>query len=383
MCARSRIVSRFSQFFAVMLGICGFSLPAASQSYTAVLLHPQAGYITSAGHGIGALSQVGMASNTGPIGPSDTRALLWFGSQSGYVDLNPSNVTNATAYGVWENYQVGSGSPINSQTHALMWAGTAASVVDLHPAGFTSSVARDVSATGQVGIANSGGRTHAMLWQGTAASAVDLHSSAYLGTFAAGLDGNTQVGNGTLNAAGFPSHALLWRGTAESVVDLNPAGFSQSAARDVSGDIQVGDGKGLATNNATHALLWRGTAESVVDLHPQGFSTSAAWGVDGNTQVGFGDGRALLWHGTASSVVDLHSFLAGLPTTIVRSIAQGVNSRGDVIGHGFGADGAAHALLWVAIPEPSTSMLFVGAALGITCRGRVFRRRTARFRPVL
>ena len=288
----------------------------------------------------------------------------------------PPGVTDATAYGVWEHYQVGSGGAINSQTHALLWAGTAASVVDLHPAGFTSSVARDISSSGQVGIASSSGRTYAMLWGGTAASAINLHSVSFTDTYAAAIGDASQVGSGTLNTAGFPRHALLWRGTADSVVDLNPVGFNESAARDVSGDIQVGDGKGPATNFATHALLWHETAGSVVDLHPLGYSSSVAWSVEGNTQVGYGDGRALLWHGTAVSVVDLHSFLTNLPVTIVRSSALGVNSRGDVVGVGFDTNGAAHSLLWISVPEPSTTMLLAGILI-CSCgrpRSRLLRR---------
>jgi hypothetical protein len=366
MCARSLNVLLFLQFLTATFAVCGLPLPASSQSYIAVLLDPPSGFATSVANDIGRLSQVGMASNNTTT-TTDAHALLWFGSRTGYVDLNPTGVTNAAAYGVWDNYQVGSGAPINSPGHALLWAGTAASVVDLHPAGFTSSVAHDISGSGQVGTAGLSGRTYAMLWHSTAASAMNLHSAPFLDTYAVAISDASQVGSGTLNTAGFPTHALLWRGTADSVVDLNPVGFASSAARDVSGDVQVGDGKLFGGGFDTHALLWHGTADSVIDLNPPGSSSSTAWSVEGNTQVGGGDRGALLWHGTAASVVYLQDFLTNLPVTIVRSNALGVNSRGEVVGVGFDANGAAHSLMWIAVPEPTTAVILAGMLTSISC----------------
>jgi hypothetical protein len=357
---------------------CYFTWPVYSQSHRAILLHPLDGFVTSAANDVSTTNQVGTGHNGSSTGPVGRHALLWHGSRESVVDLNPPGFSVTEARGAWENFQVGYGygPATNNQGRALLWSGSAEGVVDLHPAGFTSSAAYDVFGNSQVGAASRLTEEHAMLWFGNAASFVDLHPSTFRDSAAYAIHEGTQVGAG--NAPGSNEHALLWKGTAESVIDLHPAGFISSSARDVSGDIQVGGGRG--PNSQRHALLWRGTAESVIDLHPADYDSSEAWGVERNTQVGVGwvggSGHALLWHGTADSVVDLHSFLADLPVTIVRSIAQGVNARGDVVGLGFGSNGSAHALLWKAVPEPGTSAVCL---TGLICTP-VSSRRSARSR---
>jgi hypothetical protein len=99
-----------------------------------------------------------------------------------------------------------------------------------------------------------------------------------------------------------------------------------------------------------------------VDLHPSGFDDSIAQAIAGNRQVGWAWGRAtqsrehaILWNGTAESAVDLHQFLIGLPVSIVRSYAYGVDSHGNIVGYGKDRNNNSYAILWSPIPEPSTS----------------------------
>jgi hypothetical protein len=119
----------------------------------------------------------------------------------------------------------------------------------------------------------------------------------------------------------------------------------------------------LWTGGNSHALLWSSTAASVVDLNPSGFISSYANGTSGGQQVGYGttggNYHALLWSGTAASAVDLQSFL---PSDYTQSLAEGVDANGNIVGYAFNSStGQYDAMLWVAVPEPST---FALAGLG-------------------
>src|SRR5207245_1932650 len=133
--------------------------------------------------------------------------------------------------------QVGSGfgSATGNDEHALLWAGTASTVVDLNPGGFDRSYGLGTSGSQQVGFGSgpaTGGNDDALLWSGTASSVVDLHPSGFFESEGRGISGGQQVGVG-YNATFSIVHALLWSGTASSVVDLHSflsADYSQSLA---------------------------------------------------------------------------------------------------------------------------------------------------------
>ena len=233
--------------------------------------------------------------------------------------------------------------------------------IDLNPSGFDGSMAFGISGSQQVGFGGGPGGYHALLWSGTAASAADLNPSGFTYASANGISGSQQVGYGNGPSTGGNSHALLWSGTAASAVDLNPSGYDSSAASGISGGQQVG--AGWMGGGPSHALLWYGTAASAVDLNPSGFFASYALGISGSQQVGYGvtNGvrRALLWSGTAASAVDLQNFLSSDYTS---SQAQGIDANGNIVGSALNSStGQWDAILWVAIPEPST---FALAGLG-------------------
>ena len=80
-------------------------------------------------------------------------AILWNGSASNYVDLNPAGAAESTAYGISDDIQVGyyALETDPDQFMAAFWNGTAASVVSLHPTAMLTSLARAVWGSWAVG----------------------------------------------------------------------------------------------------------------------------------------------------------------------------------------------------------------------------------------
>jgi probable HAF family extracellular repeat protein len=245
------------------------------------------------------------------------RPLLWSGSAASAVNLQPVGFGDVWVLGVGGGQQVGYGTTgyytnygkskgstptFVGQTHALLWTGTATSVVDLNPPGFTYSAAYGVTGGQQVGQGNyyttvsyytnysqnprkavlvsyTVAHAHALLWSGSAANAVDLHPVGFTSSLAYGVGGGQQVGYGVCSDG--TQHALVWAGGAAGAVDLHPAVFTSSAAKRVHGGYQVGYGD--YADGTRHALVWNGTAASVVDLHtllPPGYLNSVATGID-------------------------------------------------------------------------------------------------------
>src|SRR5262249_19181211 len=151
------------------------------------------------------------------------------------VDLNPGNLLGANSSSAAGDtngsQQVGSGYGATTGginfPHALLWTGTATSAVDLNPGNLlganSSSNANATNGSQQVGYgygATTGGSnfSHALLWTGSAASAVDLHPANLLGanssSGATDTNGSQQVGAGYGANTGGNKHALVWTGTA-------------------------------------------------------------------------------------------------------------------------------------------------------------------------
>lgn len=343
-------------FFAACGGGDGLSssggVGARSATYAAIDLNPGT-YASTSGYGIGDGEQVGSNSQGHP--------LLWRGSASSVVDLQPTNgFISAEAVATSGGMQAGSGYATSGHSHALKWAGSASTLIDLDPTGsWFWSLALSISGDQVVGWGKKTGGvdpSHALLW--TSRGIVDLHPNGFSDSVADATDGVQQVGGGHPAISG-GAHALLWSGSADSVVDLHPRDVYvvYSVAHGVSGGQQVGATinssarPGINSIGRWHAVLWTGTADSVVDLHPSWCRESSAVAVAAGRQVGFcvlsADGlitRALLWNGTAQSVVDVHAFL---PPGFVRSEARGIDSSGTVIGSAADANGTSHAILWV------------------------------------
>ena len=204
--------------------------------------------------------------------PGPVHALLWRGSASSLVDLNPNGFSASWANATNGAIQVGAGSVVNviNGWHALKWSGSADSVVDLDPNGVRSE-ARGVAGDQIVGHGLIDGSAHAMLW--TSRGVVDLNPSGFAGSFANATDGVQQVGMGTI---GGQNHALLWSGTAGSAVDLHLCAYFLTVAVGVSDGQQVGYALLSTSSDVYHALLWTGTAQSVVNLHSSGFLSTQA-----------------------------------------------------------------------------------------------------------
>jgi hypothetical protein len=321
--------------------------------------------------------QVG--SGQGPVTAGAPHALVWSGTAASKVDLHPAGYYQSYLYGTDGVQQVGYGigpAPI-TERHAMVWNGTAASAVDLNPAGFEVSDAYGVRDGRQVGNGrpNTSDLRHALLWSGTAASVVDLNPPGGGYSFARAIGG----AGGAVQAGVADGHAGIWSGTAASFVDLNPTGYGFSDIYATTGAQHAGTGNLLGDDQA-HALYWPSSSRlGVIDLHPAGFTFSFAEGMNENQQVGIAViaatdvEHAIVWSGTAASAVDLHAFL---PPTLAlgRSIAYGIDEKGNIFGRAEAPDGD-HAVMWVALPEPSSGagLVTVTVLAGLLRRPRVAR----------
>jgi probable HAF family extracellular repeat protein len=126
-----------------------------------------------------------------------THALLWYGTAKSVVDLNPKGLTWSKALDICGSQEVGygivngkcyiNGSIIDGGVnHALLWFGSVSSCIDLNPAGFASSEAVATNGIQQVGDGQpipkpihgrpfgSEDYNHALVWNGAANKVVDL-----------------------------------------------------------------------------------------------------------------------------------------------------------------------------------------------------------------
>lgn len=294
----------------------------------------------------------------------NSHALYWLATGGASVDLNPIGTTNALAYGLDGQQQIGE--VVNDGgSQAALWSGSASTFVDLNPTGFTHSEAWGVAGGQQVGGgAGPNGYTGALLWSGSAASVVTLNPNGYSSSMALGTDGHQQVGWGVIAPEGnFTNfHAMLWSGSADSYVDLNPADYSISVALSNNAGQQVGFGQPADATNY-HALLWSGTAASVVDLNPSTFSESYAYAINDGEEVGnaeLPEGRwdAFVWSGTATSAVDLSTLLpSAISSTISYSCALSIDNSGDIFGIATPGPGSTYYIVeWTPTPEPKVGL---------------------------
>jgi hypothetical protein len=322
------------------------------------------------------------------VGAAANHALLWNGSAVA-TDLNPTNlagITSSSAVAADGTQQVGYGyGATASVTNALVWSGTASSAVNLNPNGFTSSYAYGAGGGQQVGYASgpsTNGNSHAFAWNGSASQATDLQPTNVQNVSASvaiATNGSRQVGLGIMSGQ---SHAMLWNGSNDSAVDLNPTakGVVSSTAYDISPEGHQQVGSGNVAGGPLHAMVWDDTADSMVDLHPLlgGFISSEVYATNGIQQVGDGflqlslecgctDRHALVWSGSANSVVDLQNYL---PSNFTHSDAFGIDSSGNVYGLAWDPDTGLHAVEWAvtATPEPAALSVLCLGALGLMRR---------------
>lgn len=300
------------------------------------------------------------------------QAVLWQGSRTSWINLNPQGSTGSEVADMEGNQQVGYASfldPNDNQIHghAGLWSGTAGSWLDLHPPGIYSSYATSLSGNHQGGTANG----HAALWSGSAASWVDLNPPGASSSNIHDIAGDQQVGTAAFPGQNF--RAILWHGTPESWVDLTPSVAHSAYATATTGAQQAGYVY-LAyapDRTARHASVWSGTADSWRDLHPPGALESFLNGAAGSLQVGRATLRnpnsvqtlanhALLWNGTADSWTDLHAALGeGFNSSSEAHAVWSDGSQIRVVGM-LRNGGTEKAVLWILSPIGSDALRLTG-----------------------
>jgi len=260
-------------------------------------LHPAGLAGSSAVNGMSGNMQVGIA-NRG--------AAMWSGSAASYVSLHPLNYAFSQAFGAAPGVQVGcgnawiidkrTGATVPDQSHALLWFGSNAGFVDLNiGTGFDSSCATAAAGSQQVGYAVKAFTPKAVMWNGTAKSIISLHPlRTYSTSQALATDGIQQVGIGSFvvkieKLQIGRTYGLVWNGTAASFRELfPPAGWTDSYALGVGGGKQVGFAfNGQVFPNPMHAVVWNPDG-TTVDLHqflPANFVSSKATSIDPITGV--------------------------------------------------------------------------------------------------
>ncbi|HLP85346.1 MAG TPA: hypothetical protein VK157_13435 [Phycisphaerales bacterium] len=261
-----------SQFNAVVNGQqvgwvrAGLNLHAARWSGT------QASFVSL--HPLNAIESEALATNGSQQGGwafvigQGTRAALWNGSASSWIDLSPSIAgSECKVLGMSGSQQVGY---VNLATSgallASLWSGSSASWTNLNPSGSSGSMARAISGTQQVGYATTFDFSHsACVWSGSAGSWVDIGHLATGSDLSDCLatDGITQVG---LARIGGEERAFAWNYPTENVTDLHallPSRFVYSNATGVWSDATTTRVVGWAydgENERTEAILWTRTA---------------------------------------------------------------------------------------------------------------------------
>ena len=367
----------------LVVAACGpCAIASGSTRYNVVVLRTDADV-----HGIAMGQVVGQVQE----GVNATHAFLWNGPSMGGTDLNPTGYDSSAVLATSGDQQVGVGRPsgVNSD-HALLWNGSSTGVVDLNPVGSSlGSSAYGVWNNFQVGLVGAAVEGSVpVVWHGNAKSMMTLPHSGYLNSGALGISNGQIIGDGFL---GSTSHPLLWLSSTAAPLDLAPTSgnYVWAGAVGIGGEQQVGHAEvaGIpmgfppVSNDTTHAVLWTGSAASMVDLHPTtlpGAVNSWATATNGEQQVGYITGQqpdvgfteqAVVWDGSAASVQ-----LLPLPSGYVASIPSGIDAQGDIAGvaikPGPGAGHEIDAVEWLPVPEPQSILLPLAAAFMLPRRSR-------------
>ena len=355
---------------ALLAGLLCFVMaapPVAGAQWQATNLHPSWALHSFATSLTGGYQAGIAATSSGIVYPA-----TWQGTAASATILFAQS---ALLHGVYGEDKVGS-----TQSKAALWKGAASTYVDLHPAGATDSSALAVYHDVQVGFADLQGGRVAALWQGSPASYQNLNPVGAAFSVLAAVDSSGQAGHFGLAPAG-PQHAALWHGTADSAVDLHPTEAYASQAQAISNGRQGGYVQ-YARDGPAHAALWTGTPESYVDLTPSFVWTAGINGMDAGIQVGVGvplgstsDFHALVWVGTADSCLDLHAFLSS-DYTKSEARAVDIDEFGTirVVGYAYNnnyylPDGTYYprneAMMWVLVPEPSSLFALAAGLAGL------------------
>jgi probable HAF family extracellular repeat protein len=186
---------------------------------------------------------------------------------------------------------------------------------------------------------------HPVLWEPSGAVIALGSLGGFGGTAWDVNDGGQVVGRTTTSAGSF--HAFIWSNGA--MRDLGTLGGASSSARAINTAGHVVGGSATAAGQS-HAFLWI-DGQGMEDLGTLGGTKSDARDINGVGQVvgtslvGSCD-RAFLWERT-TGMIDLGTLPGGC-----ESGAQGINSRGDVVGYSETETGETHAVMWFRNQPP-------------------------------
>jgi hypothetical protein len=303
----------------VRLVILAAASPAAAQ-WTVINLHP-----AGASHSYANAVHNGQQGGEVSFGTADSRAVVWTGTASSWISLEPLIADFSSVADVYQGQQVGNITVFTTTLRrASLWNGSSTTWLSLHPEVATDSWLTGLHGGQQVGYVRIGGVSRASLWTGTALSWVDLTPAGATSANANDVFNMRQVGSAVFGGV---SKAGTWRGNAASWESLHPASAAGSSAACVYGP-NVGGSATFGTT--TRASLWQGVAW--FDLHPAGATNSHVSDIYEGLQVGFanfgGVTHAMLWSGTAAPPEDLSLALAG---SWGHSDARGVWSDGAML----------------------------------------------------
>jgi probable HAF family extracellular repeat protein len=273
--------------------------------------------------------------------PSATHAALLYNVTD--IGNFPSFVTGTSrAEGINDSGQV-VGVGALPASHGFLWDPATQNMTDLGdlPGGTNSSTANDINNAGQVaGYSSTFGGTQAFVWDsGTLNNIGDLPGGAVNG-----------LGNGineTGNVAGFSSgsagsRGFFWDSATETMTALDPiSGGTISVGLDINNSDQVA-GWSFNASREQEAVVWDGpgtTPRELGDLSG-GANRSVAYGINDKGEVvgeGSVDGgtHAFFWDPVTEMMVDL----GDLPGGGVQAVAFAVNEAGQVVGRSSAAAG--------------------------------------------
>jgi hypothetical protein len=181
---------------------------------TAVDLQP-AGAIGSAALAISGGTIVGWTENS-----TDTKPVAWIGDSVTPIELPLAGFGTGIASAIDGNAIVGFGSATGSSTsHALLWTGTSTAPVDLQPAtGFSGTFATSVSGTTVAGTGLADGVPRPLIWTGPTHRLRNLLPAGAASGATLHVKGTRVVGYVTIGSG---THAALWDVKTGAFTDLH------------------------------------------------------------------------------------------------------------------------------------------------------------------
>jgi len=292
------------------------------------------------------------------------------------IDLGTLGGTTSTACGINDRGQVTGRSAIaTGQLHAFLWQNAVMTDLGTLP-GRPFSNGRAINNRGQVvgdSSLTGGPPFEAALWENGGVK--DLESQ--LGgtrSFAIGINNRGQVVGGARTVGNLQVHGFLWHDGEMKDLGVLGANDQQSVARAINSRDQVVGNSSLIIADPpsppNRSFLWQNG--EMTDLGTLGGDWAIAWGMNergqivGGSFLASGETHAFLWEkgvmtdlgtlrGTssgsqpplaASCNLSTPTRAFGGATVGTFSLANGINSRGQVVGRSIALNGEDHAFVW-------------------------------------